>query len=71
MSETAVIAITGAAGFIGSAFARRARGRGLPVRRFVRQRVESDADPDVIAIDLARTDVNELAHRLAGVVAVV
>jgi UDP-glucose 4-epimerase len=71
MSETAVIAITGAAGFIGSAFARRMRSRGEPVRRFVRQRVESDADADVVAIDLARADVNELAHQLDGVDAVI
>ena len=71
MSRSAVIAVTGAAGFIGSAFARHLENRGQSVRRFVRQRAPSDTDADAVAIDLAHTSVNELAHRLDGVFAVV
>ena len=71
MSGSEVVAVTGAAGFIGSALARHLKDRGQPVRRFVRQRTRSDTDGDAVAIDLAHTSVNELAHRLHGAFAVV
>lgn len=66
-----LIAVTGADGFIGSAYAARLAARGQPVRRFVRNRAPAGADADIVAIDLARTSVTDLAHRLDGVFAVV
>jgi nucleoside-diphosphate-sugar epimerase len=69
--KDALIAVTGAGGFIGSAYAARLAARGQPVRRFVRDRAPSGTDADVVAIDLAHTSVNELAHRLDGAFAVV
>jgi len=67
----ALIAVTGAGGFIGSAYADRLAARGQPVRRFVHDCAPSGTDVDVVGIDLARTSVNDLAHRLGGVFAVV
>ncbi len=66
-----MIAVTGAGGFIGSAYARRAAVRGQRVRRFVRASAPSEADADVITLDLARANVSDLARRLDGVFAVV
>jgi len=67
----ALIAVTGAGGFIGSAYSARLAARGQPVRRFVRDRAPSGTDADIVAIDLAHASVNELAHRLDGAFAVV
>jgi nucleoside-diphosphate-sugar epimerase len=67
----ATIAVTGAGGFIGSAYAARLVARGQPVRQFVRQRRSQDTALDIVATDLARTSVDELARRLDGVIAVV
>lgn len=69
MSARPTVAVTGAAGFIGAALAGRMRARGQSVRRFVRAR--TGAGDDVVAIDLERTRVSELAHRLEGVDAIV
>ena len=63
-----MIAVTGAAGFVGGAFCRRAAARGRPLRRFVHRASASDG---AIAVDLALADVDDLARRLAGVTAVV
>lgn len=65
----AVIAVTGANGFIGRAFCRRATANGRAVLRFVRVREEPAGDG--IAVDLARAGVDELARHLAGVSVVV
>lgn len=67
----ALIAVTGAGGFIGSAYAARLAARGQPVRRFVHDCALSGADADIVAIDLAHASVNDLAHRLGGVFALV
>ena len=67
----ALIAVTGAGGFIGSAYAARLAAHGQPVRRFVHDCAPSGTDVDVVGIDLARTSVNDLAHRLGGVFALV
>ena len=63
-----VVAVTGAAGFIGAAFCRRAREGGRPLRRFVRA---AAANAGAIAVDLASADIGDLARALAGVDAVV
>ena len=63
-----VVAVTGAAGFVGAAFCARARERGRPLRRFVRASVPGEG---VIGVDLATADVGHLAHALEGVDAVV
>jgi nucleoside-diphosphate-sugar epimerase len=66
-----LIAVTGAGGFIGSAYAARLSARGEPVRRFVHDCALSGADAHIVAIDLAHASVNDLAHRLGGVFALV
>src|SRR6185437_10428120 len=53
--KRALIAVTGAGGFIGSAYAARLSARGEPVRRFVHDCAPSGTDIDVVGIDLART----------------
>src|SRR6478752_6352191 len=69
--KRALIAVTGAGGFIGSAYAARLSARGEPVRRFVHDCTLSGADADIVAIDLAHASVNDLADRLGGVFALV
>ena len=63
-----MIAVTGAAGFVGGAFCRRAAARGRALRRFVRHAAAGDG---AIAIDLALADADELARRLEGITAIV
>src|SRR6185437_8639594 len=53
--KDALIAVTGAGGFIGSAYAARLAARGQPVRRFVHDCAPSGTDVDVVGIDLSRT----------------
>lgn len=63
-----MIAVTGAAGFVGGAYCRRAAARGLRLRRFVRLAAAGD---DAIAIDLGHADAHALARALEGVDALV
>jgi nucleoside-diphosphate-sugar epimerase len=60
-----VIAVTGAAGFIGAAFCRRAAARGRSLRRLVR--ADADGGNDVIALDLAHASDDAIARALEGV----
>ena len=67
-----LIAVSGADGFIGTAYCSRMQARGQCVRRLVRTRpAASDASGEAVAIDLARAQADELAHALRGVSAVV
>ena len=66
MNASRVVAVTGASGFIGDAFVRRAQAHGRALRRFVHAPVEG-----AIAIDLARASADELSRALDGVVTVV
>ena len=63
-----MIAVTGAAGFVGGAYCRHAAARGLRLRRFVRLAAAGDG---AIAIDLSHADVDALARGLEGVDALV
>ncbi len=76
------IAVTGASGFIGAAFCRRAVADGRPVRRFVRERRvttggrariderpgrdPTQANVPTFAIDLPATSVDDLTRMLEG-----
>ena len=66
-----LIAVTGANGFVGTAYCRRAHERNQPVRRLVRTRAAGSAADDVVAIDLARAHPDQLARALEGVFAVI
>jgi len=66
-----MIAVTGAGGFIGTALCRRVASRGHAVRRLVRTLPASGTHDDVVAIDLARAQVAELARVFDGVSAIV
>ena len=61
----APIGVTGADGFIGRAFCRRAVAAGRRVRRFVR--VPSADAADCVVADLTQASVAELAEKLDGV----
>lgn len=61
--------VTGADGFIGSAYCRRIEGRGGKVRRLVRD--HRSQRRDAIALDLARAPAHELERALDGVDALV
>ncbi|HJU22586.1 MAG TPA: NAD-dependent epimerase/dehydratase family protein [Casimicrobiaceae bacterium] len=67
--ETKVIAVTGADGFIGSAYCRHIDERGGRVRKLVRHRQSQRGD--VIALDLARAPSEELERAFDGVHALV
>jgi nucleoside-diphosphate-sugar epimerase len=62
----ALVAVTGANGFVGRAFCARAALRGRRVRRLVHAR-----DLDAVALDLAQARDDELARALDGVAAIV
>jgi len=64
-----LVAVTGAAGFIGRAFCKRAALNGRVVRSFTR--ASQDDRRDNVAADLARVETAELAQALAGVTTVV
>ena len=66
MNDLRVVAVTGASGFIGHAFVRRAQAQGRALRRFVHTPAE-----DAIAMDLATAGVDDLARSLVGVATVV
>jgi nucleoside-diphosphate-sugar epimerase len=66
-----VIAVTGAAGFIGAALCRREAARGRAVRRFVHRSPGPDGGDNVVPVDLGCADFDELARRLDGVTAIV
>jgi nucleoside-diphosphate-sugar epimerase len=61
-----LVAVTGAAGFIGRAFCARALATGIYVRRLIHTPAS-----DGIAVDLVRASTAELAHALAGAQTVV
>lgn len=63
-----LVAVTGADGFIGAAYCRRARERRQAVRRLVRTAQPGD---DAIAVDLARAHPDQLARALEGAFAVI
>ncbi|HEX6137436.1 MAG TPA: NAD-dependent epimerase/dehydratase family protein [Casimicrobiaceae bacterium] len=65
-----MIAVTGAAGFIGAALCAREAVRGRPVRSFVHRPAPAGGD-DAVAFDLGCANVDELARRLDGVTAIV
>jgi len=77
-----LVAVTGAHGFIGAAYCRHALARGQPLRRLVRTLPAAGAtdgsngparhggDTDVVAIDLARAHVDQLARAFDGAFAV-
>ncbi|HLX28482.1 MAG TPA: NAD-dependent epimerase/dehydratase family protein [Casimicrobiaceae bacterium] len=67
--EKKLVAVTGANGFIGSAYCRRIEERGGDVRRLVRDRPSQRGD--VVALDLARAPSGELERALEGVHALV
>jgi nucleoside-diphosphate-sugar epimerase len=64
-----VVAVTGATGFIGRAFCRRALRDGRALRRFAHR--SAHASDGCIALDLADARVDELARSLDGVEIVV
>jgi UDP-N-acetyl-alpha-D-quinovosamine dehydrogenase len=66
LNDSRVVAVTGASGFIGHAFVRRAQAQGRALRRFVHTPV-----PGTIAMDLARASADELSRALDGVLTVV
>jgi UDP-glucose 4-epimerase len=65
-AKAGLTAVTGASGFIGAAFVRRAQARGRTLRRFVHAPLEG-----AIALDLADATAGELARALEGVASVV
>src|SRR6476661_5031524 len=66
LKAESLVAVTGAAGFIGHAFCARASAEGADVRRLLHTPAT-----DGVAIDLARASVAELACALDGVQTVV
>ena len=64
-----LVAVTGAAGFIGRAFCKRAASNGRVVRSFTR--ASQDDRRDNVVADLARVEAAELAQALGGVTTVV
>lgn len=66
-----LVAVTGADGFIGSAYCRRAHERNEPVRRLVRELRQRDACDDTVAIDLADAGPEALERALQGAFAVI
>lgn len=64
-----LVAVTGANGFIGRAFCRRAMRSGRSLRRFVR--VPTNETGDCVALDLAHASDGELARSLDGVATLV
>ena len=65
-TAAALVAVTGAGGFIGRAFCARASAKGAAVRRLVHTPAT-----DGVAIDLAHASAVELAHALDGVQTIV
>lgn len=66
--DRSLVAVTGAAGFIGGAFCQRAMAHGRRVRRIVHS---PSGGQDEFAIDLERAQPEQLAHALDGVYAVI
>lgn len=66
-----LIAVTGADGFIGTAYCRRLAARGQPVRRLVRERATVAPGGDVVALDLARASADDMRRALDGAFAVI
>lgn len=64
-----LVAVTGAAGFIGRAFCERASSEGRAVRTFSRAPLQEHSDG--VVVDLAHTGSAALAQALAGVATVV
>jgi UDP-N-acetyl-alpha-D-quinovosamine dehydrogenase len=67
--DRSLVAVTGAAGFIGSALGARMAARGYRVRRIVR--TPSGAGEDEVVLDLAKAPPERLARALDGAFAVV
>ena len=64
-----LVAVTGAAGFIGRAFCKRASSNGRVLRTFTRAPLDDRRDN--VVVDLARVDTATLAQALAGVTTVI
>jgi len=66
-----LVAVTGADGFVGTAYCHRMDERNLPLRRLVRTARAGHAGADVVAIDLARAGADALADAFDGAFAVI
>ena len=66
-----LVVVTGAGGFIGTAYCRRLAAHGRPVRRLVHMPSATDGGSDAVPLDLVRAQGDELARALAGAFAVV